>query len=294
MSFKYKLKEQEEGGEEESGLKQLKSKNELILTALGDLTADKLMDIINDPNNLKGTFVLRSEGLKELERKVFGDTKATNEVNQKIYQENGIKLYNEIAKEVGGFKKGTKPFSKKKTPNSKTNNPGDPYEFLFPEKNVYNLNLIKKYFDKTQSSKEKSIESALDLVKIDDVTLKLKPKDKSAETIKSQEKLIDTILTQNAKLVNGKDYSLTKQKSLDEDSYNAIREQLLKLLKENLSTAEKLIKQAEKEGHIKGDYSQMVLDTAKKIAKKWDELDPEEQKTMRDTYYQAFLKKIKK
>ena len=38
----------------------------------------------------------------------------------------------------------------------------------------------------------------------------------------------------------------------------------------------------------------MVLDTAKKIAKKWDELDPEEQKVMRDTYYQSFLKKIKK
>ena len=77
MSFKYKLKEQEEGGGEESGLKQLKAKTELILTALGDYTADKLVDVINDPSNLKGTFVLRSEGLKELERKVFGDTKAS-------------------------------------------------------------------------------------------------------------------------------------------------------------------------------------------------------------------------
>ena len=93
MNFKYRLREQEEGGEEESGLKQLKAKTELILTALGDYTADKLVDVINDPSNLKGTFVLRSEGLKELERKVFGDTKASNDVNKNIYQENGGELY---------------------------------------------------------------------------------------------------------------------------------------------------------------------------------------------------------
>lgn len=275
MSFKYKLKEQEEGGGEESGLKQLKAKTELILTALGDYTADKLVDIINDPSNLKGTFVLRSEGLKELERKVFGDTKASNDVNKNIYQENGGELYSKIFKEVGGFKKGTPFFKKSKT--------GD-IEFYFPEKNKYNLELIKKYFDKTQSGEEKSVRSSLNPVKADDMTLKFQPKD---------EAILSKIL-RSAKLTAGKDYDLSKQKSLNEELYNSVKEQLLKLLKENLSTAEKLIKQAEKEGHIKGDYSQMVLDTAKKIAKKWDKLDPEEQKTMRDTYYQAFLKKIKK
>jgi hypothetical protein len=74
-----------------------------------------------------------------------------------------------------------------------------------------------------------------------------------------------------------------------------VKEEIKNLFEnKNLSTAEKLIKQAEKEGHIKGDYSQSVLDAAKKIAKKWDELSSEEQKVMRDTYYQSFLKKIKK
>jgi len=212
MKYTYRLREQEEGGEEESGLKQLKSKNELILTALGDLTADKLMDIINDPSNLKGTFVLRSEGLRELERKVFGDTKASNDVNKNIYQENGGELYSKIFKEVGGFKKGTPFFKKSKT--------GE-IEFYFPEKNKYNLELIKKYFDKTQSGEEKSVRSSLNPTKVDDMSLKFQPKDES---------ILSKIL-KNAKLSSGKDYSLTKQKSLDEDSYNAIREQLLKLLK---------------------------------------------------------------
>lgn len=58
----------------------------------------------------------------------------------------------------------------------------------------------------------------------------------------------------------------------------------------NLTTQERLIKQAEKEGHIKGDYSQAILKAAKQVAKKFDTLVPEEQKSMRDVYYKAFLK----
>ena len=71
-----------------------------------------------------------------------------------------------------------------------------------------------------------------------------------------------------------------------------IMEQLNKLFE--TTTAEKIILQAKKDGHIKGDYPQYLLDAAKEIAKKFDSLNPEEQKTMRDTYYKAFLKKIKK
>jgi len=62
-------------------------------------------------------------------------------------------------------------------------------------------------------------------------------------------------------------------------------------MNENMSTAERLVKQAEKEGHIKGDYSQRVLDAAKKVAKEYDDLrNDEERKTLRDTYYNKFLK----
>ena len=63
--------------------------------------------------------------------------------------------------------------------------------------------------------------------------------------------------------------------------------------KENINenTATNLIKQAEKDGYIKGDYSQRVLDAAKKIAKEYNNLkNNEERKTLRDTYYNKFLK----
>jgi tellurite resistance protein len=62
-------------------------------------------------------------------------------------------------------------------------------------------------------------------------------------------------------------------------------------MNENMSTAERLIKQAEKEGRIKGDYSQRVLDAAKKVAKDYDGLkNDEERKVLRDQYYNEFLK----
>jgi hypothetical protein len=284
--YKYKLREQEEGGGEEGGLKKLKTKTDLILVGLRGLTADKLMDIINNPENLKGTFVLRSDELKKLEKKVFspeGNTshdvkrdlfqKGIDETGEKLEGLHGFELLKDIVKNGGTFK-GTPDFKKTK----------EGMEFWFPEKNKYNLNLVRDYFTKTQTGGENAIRTSLNPVKVDDVSLKFQPRD---------EKIIEKIL-KNAKLRYKLDYDLITQKSLQDDSYNELKEQLRKLLKENLSTAEKLIKQAEKEGHIKGDYSQMVLDTAKKIAKKWDKLDPEEQKTMRDTYYQSFLKKIKK
>jgi len=69
------------------------------------------------------------------------------------------------------------------------------------------------------------------------------------------------------------------------------RENKKSSMNENMSTAERLVKQAEKEGHIKGDYSQRVLDAAKKVAKEYDGLkNDEERKTLRDTYYNKFLK----
>jgi hypothetical protein len=62
----------------------------------------------------------------------------------------------------------------------------------------------------------------------------------------------------------------------------------------SISTMEKLIKQAEKDGHVFGDYGQYIIDAAKKVANKFDQLPTEEQKVMRDTYYKAFLKMIGK
>jgi hypothetical protein len=203
--FKYRLVENEETGEEESGLKTLKGKNELILTALGGKTADDLMAVLQNPENLKGTYVLKSEGLADLEKRVFGDPKASYDSNEKIYQENGMDLYRKIAKEVGGFKKGTE-FTK-------------PGKFRFPEKNKYNLDLIKKYLEKTQETGEKSVRTSLNPVPIDDISLKFQV---------GERKILEKIL-QNSKLESGKDYDIKVQKSKDIELREMIKKQISKL-----------------------------------------------------------------
>ena len=73
--------------------------------------------------------------------------------------------------------------------------------------------------------------------------------------------------------------------------YGESKDSVNNLLNENkLSTMEKLILQAEKDGHIKGDYSQNVLSSAKKIAKEFDNLkNDEERKSLRDYYYDKFI-----
>jgi hypothetical protein len=220
--YKYKLIEQEGGGEE-SGLKKLKTKTDLILVGLRGLTADKLMGIINNPENLKGTFVLRSDELKKLEKKVFspeGNTshdvkrdlfqKGVDETGEKLEGLHGFELLKDIVKNGGTFK-GTPDFKKTK----------EGMEFWFPEKNKYNLNLVRDYFNKTQTGGENAIRTSLNPVKVDDVSLKFQPRD---------EKEIEKIL-KNAKLRYKLDYDLITQKSLQDDSYNELKEQLRKLLK---------------------------------------------------------------
>tara|TARA_R110000868_G_scaffold930_1_gene7045 strand:+ start:1158 stop:1973 length:816 start_codon:yes stop_codon:yes gene_type:complete len=268
--YKYRLVEQEE---EENGLKKLSSKNELHLKGLGEYTADKLKQTINDPKNLTGhRFNIENADLKKIKEQVFGDRpniRSTKDKNIEIYKAYGKSFYKEIENTIG------REFDKRnlvKTP-----------EFVFPQINAYNIKAVEDYFKSISDKQTKK--SSLSAVKIDDSTLKFPVSDE--ENLKN--------ILKNAKLVSGKDYTLEKIKSLDENSYNIIKKEIKNLFEnKNLSTAEKLIKQAEKEGHIKGDYSQSVLDAAKKIAKKWDELSSEEQKVMRDTYYQSFLKKIKK
>lgn len=58
----------------------------------------------------------------------------------------------------------------------------------------------------------------------------------------------------------------------------------------------KLIKTAEKDGHLTGmeGSANYVMHAAKQIAKEWDDLKPEERKVFRDSYYEKFLRKIHK
>jgi hypothetical protein len=58
----------------------------------------------------------------------------------------------------------------------------------------------------------------------------------------------------------------------------------------------KLIKTAEIDGYLTGHEGSAgyVMDAAKKVAKEWDELDVEQKKVFRDSFYQKFLKLIHK
>lgn len=62
------------------------------------------------------------------------------------------------------------------------------------------------------------------------------------------------------------------------------------------STMDKLIKTAERDGHLTGHEPSAgyVLTAAHKIADEWDELSDAERNVYRDAYYQKFLKAINK
>jgi len=280
MNYQYKLVKENEGEEEVSGLKGIQSQNELVLTALEGRTAKELLDIINDPANLDKVYAKEASGLKDIKIKVFGDMpNARYRLNDNIaiYKENGTSLYSKIENAVGAkFDRKGAEINKDKAGNIR---------FIFPKNNKYNVDLVEKYFN-TMDSGEKARKADLRPKEVDELTLRFPLSD--GPTLR---KILD-----NANLESGKDYKLSKQEAIKEDLRSLVKKEIKNLFENsNLSTMERLILQAEKDGHIpRGGYSEMVLDTAKKIAKKWDELSSEEQKVMRDTYYQAFLKKIKR
>jgi hypothetical protein len=82
---------------------------------------------------------------------------------------------------------------------------------------------------------------------------------------------------------------------------NMKKNKIIEIIKDVLNegyentTMMNLIKQAEKDGHISGMRlsADDVMSAAKEIGDKWDKLHPEEQKVFRDTYYNAFINKIK-
>jgi len=68
------------------------------------------------------------------------------------------------------------------------------------------------------------------------------------------------------------------------------------LEKTNEPTFLQLIRAAERDGHISGmeTSANYITSTAKKIAKEFDNLHPEEKKVLGKSYYNSFLKKIGK
>ena len=79
-----------------------------------------------------------------------------------------------------------------------------------------------------------------------------------------------------------------------------INETILSYLNEDQNSIAKtqmmLLKTAERDGYISGIEvsANYIMDAAQSVAIEWDRLDNEEKKVYRDTYYNAFLKKIHK
>jgi hypothetical protein len=185
--YKYRLVEQEE----ENGLKKFSSKNELHLKGLGDYTADKLKQVINDPKNLTGhIFSVENPDLKKIKEQVFGDRpniRSTKDKNIEIYKAYGKSFYKEIENTVN------REFDKRNL--VKTS------DFVFPQTNAYNIKVVEDYFKLINDKQAKK--SNLSAVKISDDTLKF--------PLSDEEKLKEIL--KNAKLVKGEDYTLEKIKS---------------------------------------------------------------------------------
>jgi hypothetical protein len=210
MNYKYRLTE----NEEESGLKGLRSQNELVLTGKGEFDADKLLNILNDPKFLGSVFVDESVGLKELKTKVFGDkpnAPTTLKTNIKIYQENGKNLYNEIEEKTG------KKFNKKDAVIKRDKEQN--IQFIFPKYIMDNVKLVEEYYEKEKSSDEKSKQTDIEPTKIDDFVIKFPISNRST---------VEKILN-NAKLVPGEDYKLSKEMADDNSLRNTIKEIIRKI-----------------------------------------------------------------
>lgn len=215
MKYQYKLVKENEGEEEVSGLKSIKSQNELVLTALEGRTAKELLDIINDPANLDKVYAKEASGLKDIKIKVFGDMpNARYRLNDNIaiYKENGTSLYSKIENAVGAkFDRKGAEINKDKAGNIR---------FIFPKNSKYNVDLVEKYFN-TMDSGEKARKADLRPKEVDELTLRFPLSD--GPTLR---KILD-----NADLESGKDYKLSKQEAIQENLRTLVKKEILKFYK---------------------------------------------------------------
>ena len=91
--------------------------------------------------------------------------------------------------------------------------------FIFPKKNIFNKELVEKYYNMVSGEKAKKAD--IRPKEVDEFTLKFPVSD--GPTLKK-------ILT-NAGLESGDDYKLSKQEVVDENLYKLVREEILKYYK---------------------------------------------------------------
>lgn len=218
MKYKYRLVENEEpstpdDGGEENGLKKMQFPQELKLTTHRNVKVDDIVDILENPKYFSTIFISKSNNLLDLEKKVFGDKPTSDKfitINQKIYNENGNKLYKEIVDSVGNFE--VDGDGKTKTIKQKDKITGKTL-FMFPIKTAKNQKLISDYL---------KIKPKINIKfkKIDNFTLTFPMSSKS-----DVEKILNN--AKEAKVISSKDYSLETIDKLDE---NKLRESIKEIL----------------------------------------------------------------
>lgn len=150
MKYKYKLtnkkltenEDSDSGGGEESGLKKFEIEQEYTLTVPGNAEEVKKILTTYNPETFKGSHVSKSKELKDFYDQVFGRSTGNpkfDNINSKIYQENGKNLYSKIENTIG------KPFDKKGAILKKE---AGVTMFVFPKQNAYNQALVDEYFTK--------------------------------------------------------------------------------------------------------------------------------------------------
>lgn len=206
MKYKYKLTERNESDTQDA----LREKNNLILAPKGNYTLDQILDILKNPKPeyLKGVYVPFSENEKEIKLNVYGeknilanvDKNKTLKANQK---EKYGKLFYEYIQDVLATNGQSVKFERIIT------DPVGGFILGLPLMTKNNNDIITKYINLTKNKGKKSSGLKWEELPSEAAVRFL------TDNMSITEKTIKTILS-NAGLESGEDYSLRKEKTLNE------------------------------------------------------------------------------
>lgn len=206
MKYKYKLTERNESDTQDA----LREKNNLTLTAKGNYNLKQILDILQNPKPeyLKGVYVPFSENEKEIKLNVYGeknilanvDKNKTLKANQK---EKYGKLFYEYIQDVLATNGQSVKFERIIT------DPVGGFILGLPLMTKNNNDIITKYINLTKNKGKKS--SGLKWEELPGEAAVRFLTDNMSIT----EKTVKTILS-NAGLESGEDYSLKKEKTINE------------------------------------------------------------------------------
>jgi len=210
MKYKYRLIERRNDSPEDNTQSALREKNNLVLVPKGDYTLDQILNILKNPKPeyLKGVYVPFSEKEQDIKINIYGEKNIMANVDKnkklKIDQKNkyGKLFYQYVEGEVSKTKGKPVKFERIIT------EPVGGFVLGLPLMTKNNNDIVADYIKLTKSSK-----------KFNEIKWEELPNEAAVkiltDNMSTTEKTINTILT-NAGLKSGEDYSLRKEKVIDE------------------------------------------------------------------------------